>query len=176
LIAQNENTPIIALNIIAKKFCSEKVLISLLKNPNTSGEILDFLYKNKKYLDTCFYSRTSAIWKNHPNTPNYIKDDIIQYSLSILELAKKPDIYVDVLLRKLRYHDKYDYYLLKNYDLPVSVVNYIAERLSESHHVIERKFLAFYPKTPIHILYKLAKDRDISVRDAAKYSLEKGNL
>ncbi|VEP16915.1 putative Leucine rich repeat protein [Hyella patelloides LEGE 07179] len=176
LIAQNVNTPVMALDIIAKKFCSKKVLRSLLENPNTSKEILEFLYKNKKYLDNYFYSGTSAIWKNHPNTPNYIKDDIIKYSLSIPELAKKSGMYVEILLRKLRFDNNYDYYLLRDYDLPVSVVNYIAERLSESYHVLEREFLAFYPKTPIHILYKLAKDRDISVQDAAQYSLEQRNL
>ena len=176
LIAKNSNTPVMALDIIAKKFCSKKVFKNLIKNTNTSGEILEFLYKNKKYLDTYFYSRTSTNMKNHPNIPKYIKADIIKYSLNILELAKKSDIYVDVLLRKLRYDDTYDYYLLRDYDLPISVINYIAERLSKSHHVLEREFLAFYPKTPTHILYKLAKDRDVNVQYAAQYSLEQRNL
>jgi hypothetical protein len=164
-LAWNENTSSYDLKQIALKCDDYKVLINVVRNPNTDVETLEILSSN---YDWEVRSCVAADCK----TPEYIlevlaKDEHEDVRYSILS---NPNLTKD-LFYKLMYdiNSKTDYSFSRLVAfLDPNVSPEILEKNASSLLWNERFAIAIHPKTPSKTVKQLAKDGNVYVREIAQ--------
>ena len=175
-LAQNPKTPPIVLDKLARKNLNYKIAMGLVKNPKTSREIIEYLYKKRhqySYDYSYLHKLDIAIARNH-NTPGNILEKI-SYGKCNFYLAQNPNTSEKTLIDISKYYSQYDYILLERPNISLIALENILNRRSKSFYASDRKFVARHSQTSISILKTLTQDKDYKVRNIAEYRLKQYN-